>query len=283
MFQYATARALAHRNKTNVKLDLTLLKKPELKSRDTHRDFELGAFKIKAEIASPKEVNRYNLQSTNIVKRVMRRLRNTVYNPCVYIHFGAEFQEDLLALENDSCIVGSFQSEKYFSAIESTIREEFSFKDTSVFKSNDHIHDIRATNSVAVHIRRGDYVENEKYSKTLGAKGLGYYEKAFEVISQKVPDPVLFVFSDDIAWCKAHLKAPFPVQYVSDANKADDAWKDLLLLSSCKHFIIPNSTFGWWGAWLGNADEKIVLAPAQWSANGTLDSRDRIPDRWITI
>ena len=282
MFQYAAGLALADHLGTEMKLDLTLLCSRG-DGQDTYREYELDIFNIKAQFASKEEVNRFNPVSNSILERVGRRIARAVKKPRVYIQDGRGFDKGFHLLPDDVCLVGSFQSEKYFIRISSQIRTAYTFKGAQIFSESDLFDEIRRENAVAVHVRRGDYVDNSRYSQILGAKGVSYYHKAFNYIAERVSNPVLFFFSDDIAWCKANIKTAIPVCYVSNPATEEPAWKDLFLMSCCKHFIIPNSTFGWWGAWLGNQAEKIVVAPGQWSADGSLESADRIPDGWMKI
>ncbi len=108
-----------------------------------------------------------------------------------------------------------------------------------------------------------------------------YYQQAIKYIQTQVNDPHFFVFSDDIGWVKSHLKIPDPVNYVS--NNDISSQEELLLMSSCKHNIIANSSFSWWGAWLNQYPEKIVIAPKKWFNLETIDTRDLIPETWIRL
>jgi hypothetical protein len=134
--------------------------------------------------------------------------------------------------------------------------------------------------SVAVHVRRGDYVSNEAASKTHGLTGVDYYRAAVEQISKKVVRPNLYVFSDDPNWCKDNLAFKQATTYV--AHNSDGA-EDLRLMRLCRHNIIANSSFSWWGAWLNENPAKQVIAPQTWFADSIHNTKDLIPSTWQKI
>ena len=137
-------------------------------------------------------------------------------------------------------------------------------------------------NSVCVHFRRGNYVHNQEVSKVHGCCSHKYYQRAIELIQRKVESPELYVFSDDIPWVKEHFQAGLPVHYV-DHNSTTDEHIDLWLMNHCKHHIIANSSFSWWGAWLAQNPEKVVIAPKIWYASGMVASDSLIPSTWHRI
>jgi hypothetical protein len=102
------------------------------------------------------------------------------------------------------------------------------------------------------------------------------------LVESKVEQPRYFVFSDDIAWCKEHLKSKFPMEFVS-GNEGDRSYWDIQLMRHCKHNIIANSSFSWWGAWLNNSPNKIVIAPINWFNHTNSDTKDLIPKTWIRL
>ena len=118
-------------------------------------------------------------------------------------------------------------------------------------------------------------------NKFHGVCSLEYYANAIKNVSEKVVNPVFYVFSDDIAWVKENLKIDFPTKYVSDGILKD--YEELMLMSYCKHNIIANSSFSWWGAWLNKNPEKVVVAPKQWFADESVDTSEIIPETWIRL
>ena len=141
---------------------------------------------------------------------------------------------------------------------------------------------IRTVNSVSLHIRRGDYVSNPDTNSALGTCSLEYYRHCIEHIASNVENPHFFLFSDDINWVRDNLKIKYPTTVV-DGNSADTNYADLHLMSNCKHNIIANSSFSWWGAWLNNNPDKIIIAPKIWFANSPLTPKEIIPENWLKL
>jgi len=141
---------------------------------------------------------------------------------------------------------------------------------------------ILSSNSVSLHIRRGDYVQNQEANKFHGICSPEYYSQAMNLIEQKIENPHYFVFSDEVGWVRENIKFNYPVDFVS-GNSISEA-EELSLMSKCKHNIIANSSFSWWGTWLNTSPEKIVIAPKKWIENTDLaDASDLIPKEWIKI
>ncbi|HQS38500.1 MAG TPA: alpha-1,2-fucosyltransferase, partial [Methylotenera sp.] len=160
------------------------------------------------------------------------------------------------------------------------IRKDFTFKLALSVKNSAIIEQISQVNAVSLHVRRGDYVTNAK-NAFIGVCSLEYYRKAVEYVKNQVDKPVFFVFSDDIEWVKSNLPIDFPCFYI-DHNHGIESFNDMRLMSHCKHHIIANSSFSWWGAWLNANSEKIVIAPQQWFANNT-NVNDLLPESWIKL
>lgn len=177
-----------------------------------------------------------------------------------------------------------FQSEKYFIDHKNQILKEFTLKNPLSASSqiwqkqiNDDV------NSISIHIRRGDYVQDKNTNKFHGTCDIEYYKKAFAEVFKRSQNKEIkiFVFSDDIAWAKENLYFNFPIYYISDPQIPD--YEEIYLMSLCKNNIIANSTFSWWGAYLNKNNDKIVAAPKQWFANKTADELDILPKTWLQI
>lgn len=183
------------------------------------------------------------------------------------------YSPKLFEIQGDSYYEGYFQTEKYFNHIREDILEAFSLKIALDEKNLNILSKIKSTNSVSLHIRRGDYV-------TLNCvlADSNYYEKAIVHIAQNVETPHFFLFSDDILWVKDNLKIDYPYTIV-DINDDETNYFDLELMKNCKHNITANSSFSWWGAWLNKNPEKIVIAPMPWSEGET----GHICDKWIRL
>ena len=192
------------------------------------------------------------------------------------VGFQQGFWEKLSA---DDFLWGYWQDESYFKDIEDLLRKEFTFPEIEDDKNSELLQLIEGTESVAVHVRRGDYLETTDY---LNLYDLGYYEKAICRMLKEVDTPTWFVFSDDIEWCKQALCFPGETFYV-DGNTGANSFRDMQLMSYCKHNIIANSTFSWWGAWLNSNVKKKVISPEYfYNPNRKSDNKIVCSD-WIKI
>jgi hypothetical protein len=125
-------------------------------------------------------------------------------------------------------------------------------------------------------------VNNPDVVKTHGSCDLDYYTAAAEKIAEGVDNPIFFVFSDEPDWCKAHLKLEHQTHYI-DNNIGEAAYCDMQLMSLCRHHVLANSSFSWWGAWLNPRDDKKVIAPKRWFADDSKDTSDLIPAGWLRM
>jgi hypothetical protein len=281
MFQYAAARRLAHIHKTDLKLDINWYLKPQ--PGITPRNFELDNFNISSTLA-----NEYELIGLDgIAKTHLKHLAIAIFRKILpKILFVNEkqyhFDESILKLQNDVCLFGYYVSEKYFIDIASIIRKEFTVK-TAIEGKNKELADlILNSNSVSIHVRRGDYVSNPEYKKMYGLCSPKYYSDCIHHISQLISNPVFFVFSDDLNWAKENLEIPFE-KYFVDNNQNEKSFEDIRLMSLCKHNIIANSGFSWWGAWLNTNEQKNVYAPKNWFNDAPYNTKDVIPEKWILL
>lgn len=192
------------------------------------------------------------------------------------------FDPRLATLPDNVCLEGFWQSEKYFSNIGNIIRREFTTRSALKGINARLAEIIAATDSISLHIRRGDYVTNPAALSYHGTCDMTYYATALEVIGQQVIKPHVFVFSDDPAWAAANLKTGMPTTFV-DSNDTASGPNDLELIRRCRHHIIANSSFSWWGAWLNENPEKTVIAPTRWFRDARVNTGDLIPENWLRI
>jgi hypothetical protein len=175
---------------------------------------------------------------------------------------------------------GYWQNEKHFKDIRNILIEDFDLK----YKSKNFLKIskiVSRPNSVGIHFRRGDYAERAKTNKYHGLVSLGYYKKAICLIGRKIKNPHFYIFSDDVDWVKKNFQSGKSTTYISGSCKLKNA-EELALMCKCKHNIIANSSFSWWGAWLNNNPKKIVIAPKKWFGVG-VESRGIVPKNWIRI
>ena len=281
MFQYCAARQLAEKHRTILKLDISGFEACSL------RRYSLWAFNIVENISSRGEVMALRGCDTG---RIGRRLGNIFENifdlrPIRKSYFREKtfaFDPNVLCLPDNVYLDGYWQSEKYFLAVAGIIRSELTLKVRESTLDRAVSRDIERSLSVSVHVRRGDYITNEHTNRVHGACGLSYYARSAAVMQRSDWSPHFFVFSDDSVWTASKLTLPGSTTFV-DHNGPDLDFQDLRLMSKCKHHIIANSSFSWWGAWLCTNENKVVIAPSQWFSAGDRGTKDLIPENWIRI
>ena len=274
-FQYAVARHLAEIHRTVLKLDISGFETYKL-----HK-YSLWSFNIQENFASPEEVAALSVRKQRIVELLMTRaLRRPPKSAPTHIrekHF--HFDPDILNLPDSVYLDGYWQSEKYFADIADIIRQEFTVKTPQKGKDKDLAELMASCESVSLHIRRGDFVSAPQTNQVHGTCDLNYYFRCVENLTQTVKHPHFFIFSDEPQWARDNLKLPFSTTLV-DHNGADKNYEDMRLMSQCKHHIIANSSFSWWGAWLCENLHKIVFAPIRWFADSDINTNDLIPASW---
>lgn len=283
MFQYAFGRYLSLKNNSTLVLDTSFLQsKLPIKKLATQMRYELHVFNIRAEV-------RTGFFTSTIFSYPFAKgeylLRKTIYtlNYKIVNEKDFSFHQDFLAATDNSYLTGNFQSEQYFKEVEKEIRNDFTFKPEMDASNLDWQEKIERCNAVSLHIRRGDYLSISKNAQKFAAVPLSYYQEAVQMIITKIPDVEFFIFSDDMAWVKEHLKISAPVHFVNNNQSKKSAYMDMRLMSLCKHNIIANSTFSWWGGWLNSHPEKMVIAPSKWFEDSTINSKDIYPSEWIKL
>ncbi len=259
MFQYACGRAIAIKRKFGLILDPTQLDKASVP-----RHYQLGPFNIQANIAT--------ITSGN-VKVVSER------------HF--HYDPGVFDIHDTNTLIGYFQSEKYFIGIADVIRKDFTLRtiEEQKLKKNklgwELFKRAKSCNSVSVLIRRGDYVTNSQMNKFHGVCSLDYYNECMDYIASKVEHPMFFLLTDDPEWVAEHMIPKYPHILATNGSLLD--YQEMILASHCKHHITSNSTFGWWGAWLGSNPNKIICAPKQWFVDTSMNTSDLIPRSWVRL
>lgn len=282
MFQYAAARALAVKLETTLMLDvIPLYSKLQLSSLATYRKYELHIFPIQAKTNDLLFKHKYLYPFAKAQYFLNAQLNRLTYN--YYKETDFAYHPQFETLTDNTYLDGHFQSERYFKSIEQIIRNEFRFVQPLNTENQSWLNKINQCNAVSVHVRRGDYVRLSKNMEKHGVTPLDYFIKAAEYIEGKIDNPVYYVFSDDPDWARQHLNFLQNMYLVDNNQSVETAYVDMQLMSACKHNIICNSTFSWWGAWLNNHKEKIVIAPEKWFNNPTINSKDIYPPEWIKL
>lgn len=270
MFQYALAMEMQSLG-TQVKIDVT-----KYADHHAHNDFELDrVFGIRCPFADVSEIRRLGYEKANHWTEFLKRTpfrRKTIYN-----HESYDFDEQVLGLDG-YYVEGYWQSERYFSDIREKIVETYQFPGLSE-KQKIWEDQIRSTCSVGVHIRRGDYLD---YSYLQNICTIDYYKSAMEYMRVHNPAKVEFyIFTNDFSWAEAHFTGE-DCHFVK-GNTGTESFRDMQLMSICRHNIVANSSFSWWAAWLNRNPQKIVVAPNRWTNGPLEESKDVIPGDWIRI
>lgn len=279
MFQYACARALSIELELPLKVTLDMFG-----SYTSHYGPELErVFALELDVADPIELKRMigGLRVRPAVRRALvsgylspLRSRLFVVEPHYYYWNGLGDR-----VRKGGYLQGYWQSEHYFSRYATTIRQDFTFRQSANVGNCEIERAIRNSVAVSVHVRRGDYVSNTKALSWHGVCSAEYYLRAMESISHRIPGARFFAFSDDLDWVAETILPRYPDLVLVDKYRGENSYNDMRLMSMCQHHIIANSTFSWWGAWLNPDLNKIVIAPTQWFASGVDDS-DLIPSSW---
>jgi hypothetical protein len=271
-FQYAVGRSLALRYGVTLKLDIGGFMNYPL------RPFELDKYPIEALIATEDDLIPFGIH-----------LKNGVCEPTApqpnYTHYHERhfrFDRAVKRVAPPVYLSGHWQSERYFKHIASTIRRELTPKEAMDAANQKALDSILRSTSVAVHIRRGDYVANPITAAYHGVPTISYYRRAMDYIAMRTADPVFYLFSDDPEWTHENIRHNAPVVQIA-INKPDRGYRDVQLMSACKHYVIANSSFGWWGAWMNSSPKKTVIAPTPWFLKSEIDTRDLLPADWITL
>jgi hypothetical protein len=282
MFQYAFTRKLSSDLKTDLMLDISFLQDKSFKENFTYRDFELDVFKIQATLAN--ESNLQKFSQNKFVKIIHHIYSFTPFKPQYQYLREPHFHFFSKALNSSvNCYLdGYWQSEKYFSSIRKELLAEFSPQKEVSDKTKELMLKINSCNAISLHIRRGDYVTNAHNNSYHGTCSLEYYNRAISFMRNKITDAEFFIFSDEPAWFKENVKIDFPVQFITH-NTGKNSYQDLILMSLCKHNIIANSSFSWWGAWLNQNQNKIVIAPKLWFNDKSKNTKDLLPENWVKI
>ncbi len=268
MFQYAAGKRLAIHHKTKLVLDISHYNnQPE---EEVPRQYELNCFNIREHIIDQ------SLEEGGL----KRLFRSVDFNIIRESHFS--FDEQVLNAADNTLLIGYWQSEKYFADISDQIRKDYIFKNPLSTPKQKLAGRIKTSDqSVSVQVRRGDYISHAHSSRFHGALPLSYYSKATSVLTKAIKQPHFFVISDDTEWCRQNLKFNYETTYVD--HIAGSGQEDMHLTSLCRHNIIANSTFSWWGAWLNKNSEKLVIAPKQWFKDPKAETPDVVPADWTRV
>lgn len=269
MFQFATGYSLAKNIGVNLCLNLSTYV-------ENIRSYELDNFE---------KINKFCQYDYKIPvrNRVLDLLKKYSFLRGDYIErHPFKFSDSIAACCDGVNLYGYFQSEKYFSSHREDLLDYYNFSYCADSDFNRMLDLIQHSDSVSVHIRRGDYLTNPAAKAYHGILPIDYYKEAAQIISNRIPNPVYFIFSDDLDWAGSNLKF-LQKKFFVDCNRGKKSYRDIQLMSICHSNIIANSSFSWWGAWLNKNEKKIVIAPKKWVAAKGEPLDDVVPFSWITI
>lgn len=280
MFQYATGLAVARRLGVPLLLDRTFLDSRPPEMNWTPRDVELDVFPIPIAFADERQVERIRRELDERWYRVARRLLPGLFPRRCMVQRGTGYDLAVFTHQAPLYLEGFWQNERYFLPLAGELREKAFVPKEAPSADNTRLLDaIKSGNSASIHIRRGDYVENPEASGYHGTCSLEYYTAAAKLLAEEQGVDRFFVFSDDPEWARTNLDLPRPVTVVGHNTGRESHW-DLFLMRHCRHYIIANSSFSWWGAWLNPSEDKVVIAPKTWFKGTGTPASDIIPPGW---
>lgn len=280
MFQFAFGRFLQLETGMELALDASDLFKPG------QRNFALSGFQL---FNWARIIRRTPLKYFALLK-IVKRLRRMNLSKGLWSRFGLIFEPFPLFVafpkveslnKKEIYVAGCWQSEQYFQKHRKQILKDFSPTKISV-NAQRWEKEIRSNHieSISIHVRRSDYVTNKAANKAHGVLPLQYYKDAVDLISKETPRPCFYIFTDDVSWAKKNICSILPTSTMVSGTGCNDP-EELFLMSQCRHNIIANSSFSWWGAWLNQYSEKIVISPEPWFK--LVSSNHTIPENCIRI
>ena len=285
MFQYAAGRRLALRRGTDLRLDVSF----HLKERGnaTPRPFLLDRFNIAGSLIEGRELMDYMDRDLPWYKRPLNWAAYAwtkdwvLESPRAFVERDQNFEPTVLDLPDGTYLSGYFQTERYFADIGEQLKKELTVRSPMDARNEEMAERIAEEGSVCLHVRRGDYYSNEACRSVHAVDLTDYYSKAISLLRSRAEGLHFFIFSDEPDWVRRHFGLGDDCTVVA-VNGPDEPEQDLRLMSLCRHFIIANSSFSWWGAWLSTNPDKVVIAPQRWFLDDR-NVKDRCPDSWIRL
>ncbi len=273
LFQFAFGKALSARLGVDLAIDTRYFDRPRPDALCLHH------FSIRTPEADRKGLPA--MRHDGLLPYLAARMRG---------HRWTMFRERSLAydpaaemLGDNTYLKGYWQTERYFRDHADLVRAHLQVVTPPTDENRRVMEEQEGCLPVSLHVRRGDYVSNPKFNATHGTCDLDYYRRAADLIVERIGEqPVFFAFSDEPDWVRDNLRLPYPMRIVSH-NGPEHNYEDIRLMSRCRHHIVANSSFSWWGAWLNPDPDKIVIAPRRWFADPKMQKHDLVPESWITL
>lgn len=274
---------LAINNGAELKLDISFYQQQKMRS------YGLNHFNIRASIASPADVAAVMgvYECKNLYQKLYCRVEALMPK-----HYYRHYKEDgwwghepgLYKIKGKVYLEGYWQHYKYFEQLDKQILDELTLEQSAemqAYKVFDSV--IADVASISLHVRRGDYITDKNAADLMGILPLSYYERAIAYICERVDNPSFYIFSDDLDWAKDNLKINRPVTFVDiDGGKKD--YLELTLMSMCRHNILANSSFSWWGGFLNPNENKIVISPKHWVKQPDINNKTILSfPQWVQL
>ncbi len=286
MFQYAIGRRLAHEHDLELKVDVSVLQDHTPGRHAVNRTYDLDVFSLEVPIATRAERRWFNPQGLPAWQKALCRVRRAIVGTNAYHERSFRYDEALMKLAlPPPYLSGLWQSYKYVEPIRELLARDFSFRREPPANTAELTKELRDPLSVCLNVRRGDFLSVPRTASILGFVGLKYYKDAVAEISRRLDGRArFFVFSDDLEWCREDLRwLPNSPVFVDHEFAGPKFSHYLYLMKHASHFVIPNSTFGWWAAWLAANPEKVVVAPKRWFRDEAMDATDLCPPDWVMV
>jgi hypothetical protein len=280
LFQYATARAIAHKRHCSVLLDHSWFTKEY--EDVTPREFLLAKLHTKGIPTSLESI----VKKPKRIRKIFQSLWPTstyIYTEKCHYKFDSQLERAPTFATQNLYLIGYWQSYRYFESIKKILQAEISPKIPLDAHYQNYLKQILASTSAMVHIRRGDYVHLASASKVHGFIGLNYYERGMTTLLERNPDIHFFVFSDDPDWAKENLPYQERITFIQSLENSDAVIQELELMTHCQDHLIANSSLSWWAAWLGKSSNNIVICPSHWTNDLTINWDDLLPANWQRI
>lgn len=280
MFQYAAGKSISLAHSRNLMLDTSAFGVSGGINR-TDRNLDVLDFNLEVVLENSNQVTKSKFPH-GIASRAKSYLEKKIFNK-YYYGWHPELYEDASL----SYLDGYFQSKKYSEKIIECIKKSFILKQNFQIEISQLRKIFEENKFIAIHIRRGDYFSDPNIQKWHGICNYDYYHKGIKYLKQILPDHRIALFSDDLNWSKANIKALENSFSISEYAKKNGiklrASQELILMSLCQHFLLSNSTYSWWAQYLCSNNNKIVVAPSKWNRNPKAKGIDLLSPEWHTI
>jgi hypothetical protein len=280
LFQYAAARALAARHRVPLKIDARWYAAPENQVK-VERTFDLAHLRVAAENATARDLRAFGLTAKSRLERLWGRLRRSVTGRTFWAHHEMGYDFRFGKLGPCTALEGFFQHPEYFAPIAALLPDEFRLKNEPPDAIRTLARGLAAEPSICVQVRRSDYVTHADNAAVHGVCDKSYYEQAWCEIQRRVPGARAWVFTDDAAWAHESLRDLCPARIVQEELGGPAFLYKFHVMQACRHFVLANSTFGWWAAWLGASSNSTVILPRAWTRTRDVDELGLRAAGWI--